>query len=285
MTPDPPKERSALTLLETLVVMALLGMLLSVLMVSIQQTREIANRACCQAHLKNLALSVHNYHSVQGKMPPYASGRPNEIYGGWYMHLLPFVERGALYETICAGQFTNSNGLTIATTGSFLPAAMDAVFPELVCASDPTRKAMGGDNTTNYLANWYALSDGVRGTYRSAQPFESLTNGMSNVVLFAEAYTDCSDMQRLALYSASFHNFGITGEGLPSDDSWYAPTDYFMFQVRPEKCDNWRTQTPHSVMHVALADGSARSVLPTIAPETWKSVLKARDGAIPGPDW
>ena len=64
-----------------------------------------------------------------------------------------------------------------------------------------------------------------------------------------------------------------------SDDPSYLPNDYTMFQVQPGNCDKWRAQTPHSEMHVALADGSVTSVSASISPANWRSLLKPRDGA------
>src|ERR1051325_7599137 len=286
MKPAARFARAAQTLIEVLVALAVLGILLGLASVWIQGVRERASQVSCEVHLRDLALAVHAHHGAKGTMPPYASGRPHELYGGWYMHLLPYVGHDSLHETLLANQVSvHKGGISIATTGSSIPAVKYAAFPEIVCASDPTRHGTGGDNKTNFLANWYALSDGIRGTYRRPQRFSSLSNGLSNVVLFAEAYSECAGLPRLALYSSHYHNFGITQEGLPSDDPWYAPTEYIMFQERPAKCDPWRTQTPHDVMHVALADGSVRSGAPSICTQTWKYGVKARLGTVPGSDW
>lgn len=280
------RPRSAFTLVEALVAIAIISTLLGLLAVSITRVREAANRTRCQAHLKDLTIAVYHHHTAKGTMPPYASGRAKELYGGWYMHLLPYDGQIELYDYISSNQSVrHRSGVRVTTTGQYLDQVKLAVFPNLVCSSDPSRKAPGGDNLTNYVANWYALSDGKRGTYRKAQRFDSLRNGLSNVVLFAEAYSDCEKVQRLALYSAHNHNFGITQEGLPSDDRWYRPKDYLMFQVSPKKCDNWRSQTPHNVMHVALADGGIKGVSPTISKDVWKKLLKARDNSNPGIEW
>ena len=250
------RNRPAISIIEVLVVISLIGILIGLLVPAVQRVRETANMANCNAHLKDLVLAVHSYESTNGKMPPYASGRPREMIGGWYMHLLPYVGHADLYDILKENQITTRNGIQVVTNGMYLPQVKNANFPELVCASDPTRHESYGDNATNYVANWYALSDGIRGTYRRARRFDSLTNGLSNVVLFAEAYSDCDGLHRLALYSSYYHNFGITQQGMPSADPHYAPNDYLMFQESPKHCDKWRTQTAHSLMPVALADGS-----------------------------
>ena len=95
----------------------------------------------------------------------------------------------------------------------------------------------------------------------------------------------------MALESPWYHNFGVTGENLPSDDPKYLPNDYTMFQVRPSLdtqptgCNPWRTQTSHSVMHVCMADGSTRPVHAGIDPAIWKRALQPRTGNPPPGDW
>jgi hypothetical protein len=52
-----------------------------------------------------------------------------------------------------------------------------------------------------------------------------------------------------------------------------------------ECCDNWRAQTPHIAMNVALADGSVRSVFREISQTTWGNVLLPYDGNQLASDW
>jgi hypothetical protein len=114
--------------------------------------------------------------------------------------------------------------------------------------------------------------------------FSSFKNGLTNAVLFAECYSECNELTRMALETPWYHTFGITQDEKPSDDPSYLPKDYTMFQVQPSEspgaggCDAWRTQTPHNVMHAGLGDGSVRAVAPSIAPEIWKQVMKSRTG-------
>jgi hypothetical protein len=84
-------------------------------------------------------------------------------------------------------------------------------------------------------------------------------------------------LPRLALISPQHHNFGVTPQGMPSDDPLYAPNDYTMMQVRPASCDNWLAQTPHLAMNVIFADGSIRSIAADISPTLWKELLKPQD--------
>ncbi len=274
----PRQHRGAWSLMEVLVVFAILGVLLGLGLVVLTRMREQANVLKCKSNLRDLALAVHNYHAAHGHMPPYASGRMKEIYGSWFVHLMPYVEQQAVYETLVKGQRTqDQNGLRLFTDGRYLPGVHGVHFQLLLCPSDPTH-IPSDDAATNYLANWYAFTDDNRGFYRPAQRFSELTDGLTNVVLFGEGYSECNGLPRLALYSTHYHNFGVTQHGAPSDDPYYAPADYTMFQVRPAVCDPWRAQTPHSEMNVALADGSVQAISPSISDTNWKYALKPRDG-------
>jgi hypothetical protein len=163
------------------------------------------------------------------------------------------------------------------------------MYATFACPSDPSAALEPTFSKTNYLANWYAFTNTDQGCFKAAQSFSSLTNGLSNVVLFGEAYSVCAKIPRHAMESPYYHNFGVTGENLPSDHPSYLPKDYTMFQVRPlpaqGDCDPWRIQTPHSVLHVGLADGSVRGVAGDIDPLTWKKALKPRSGDLPGDGW
>jgi hypothetical protein len=272
-------------LLESLVALFLIGVLLGLLLPAISMVRERANQLACRNNLKDLALAVHHHHMEKGVMPPYATGKMNEIYGGRYVHLLAYEGYENVDTLLSQGQRSQHHGLRVASDGRYLPGVHNAFFPNLVCPSDPTRALAGDEGLTNYLANWYVLTDDHQGFYRPAQSFNHISDGLSNTVLFAEGYSRCDGLPRLALYSAVFHNFGVTQAGLPSDSPRLAPADYTMFQVQPPHCDKLRSQTPHRVMNAALADGSSRSIAADITPATWKELLKPQDGTPNAGEW
>lgn len=66
--------RRGFTLVELLVVIAIIGVLVGLLLPAVQAAREAARRMSCSNNMKQLGLSVHNYHSAYNQLPQHGSG-------------------------------------------------------------------------------------------------------------------------------------------------------------------------------------------------------------------
>jgi len=95
--------RCGFTLIEILVVIAIIAVLIGLLLPAVQMAREAARRTQCANNLKQLGLGMHSHHDTNGTFPPayvnkgpYGS-TPYSFTHGWAPHLLPFIEQEQLY--------------------------------------------------------------------------------------------------------------------------------------------------------------------------------------------
>src|SRR5688572_28391219 len=88
------------TLVQLLVMIAIIGLLVALLMPAIQAAREAGRRAACSNNLKQIGLGIHNYHDIYGCFPPgainFGTCCSTESYTSWPISLLPYIEQGVL---------------------------------------------------------------------------------------------------------------------------------------------------------------------------------------------
>jgi prepilin-type N-terminal cleavage/methylation domain-containing protein/prepilin-type processing-associated H-X9-DG protein len=205
--------RRGLTLIEILVVIAIIAVLISLLLPAVQSMREAANRAQCLNNLKQIALAAHGYHGDNGKFPvgarlPVLVGdRPTGGTNVW-VELLPYFEQDNLQNHWDPNDNSRNN-----TVGG-RNALTAQVIKILLCPSDRL-PAPVWELTAETAASppwsrgFYALSSyggnaGKRAVYTGGPPafpritrdgifwidscmrFADITDGTSNTCLFGE---------------------------------------------------------------------------------------------------
>ncbi len=139
--------RAAFTLVELLVVMAIIGIMVALLLPAVQAAREAARRAECHNNLKQIGLAMHNYHGSHNVFPPGRLVSPVDGQGrcfSAYAHLLPLLEANTLFAQI---RFDANPEDPVNA------AALNQTIPFFLCPSDQHRKLQGEAAVHNYPLN------------------------------------------------------------------------------------------------------------------------------------
>jgi prepilin-type N-terminal cleavage/methylation domain-containing protein len=192
------RSRSGFTLIELLVVIAIIAILIGLLLPAVQKVREAASRSRCANNLKQMGLACHNFHDVNGQLPPGLGAvgdkqtsrfgvtiPANLMFASWHTHILQFTEQDALYRIMTPN--TQSLGRPV---------------PLYSCPSDPKGQYAYAVGSWNQLTSSYA---GVSGTdlyryqvlsdpltnngllhHRGRVRIEGITDGTSNTIMIGD---------------------------------------------------------------------------------------------------
>lgn len=162
---------SGFTLVETLVVLTLIIILISLLMVGIQSVRESSRRLACENNLHQLGIALSNFVSSNGTFPSLAANRKSKgvdsFFQTCFVTILPELD---IHET---------------HVGPRLPGPEEPDLPPVIfrCPS-----------SNEYLAYRYSFGSGLENRknlngmlrlFRGISPSE-ITDGLSNTVVMSE---------------------------------------------------------------------------------------------------
>ncbi|MCP4788338.1 MAG: DUF1559 domain-containing protein [Fuerstiella sp.] len=90
------KKRGGFTILEVLVVIAVISLLVALTVPAVQQSREAARRTQCKNNLKQIGIAIHGYHETFKYLPP---SRNYDHYTSWAFLILPHLEQINLFDS------------------------------------------------------------------------------------------------------------------------------------------------------------------------------------------
>lgn len=226
------------TLVELLVVLAIISLLIGLTLPAVQKVRQAAARTACLNNLKQCGLALHNFHATHGHLPPLgrAGHWPGAPYSrqqvSWHVYALPFIERDDLWRLTGQAYAANSNPLSAPHDQ-----VRSAVVKPFICPIDsrlsaPFRDASGVlASYTSYLAVTgsgppYLTSTGIGRTTdgltdgcfpgRPGIPLTDIADGSSQTIMVGErppsASMDAGWWYATHLATPSFWEFEMTAE-------------------------------------------------------------------------
>ena len=278
------------TLIELLVVIAIIAILIGLLLPAVQKVREAAARISCENNLKQMSLATVNCSdSHSGNLPPgiglYPSfGTPaaGNGDGGTFMHILPYIENGNLYN---ASSTTDGRNGNLQTYSQWTAPIQNAHVKTFICPSDPTignlaACASYGDNGQIFRHNY-----NWGGITLSRYPAD-IPDGVSQTIMFTEKLAETQYGNYTDNYWPDWGSVVLSSD--EGDPTGPGSTPQFSPPLVNNRanCDGGRPSTYHTGgCLVGMGDGSVRLVGPGVGGNTWWAAVTPKGGDVLGSDW
>jgi len=189
------RRRTAFSLVELLVVVAIVGVLVALILPAVQAAREVARRMSCSNNLRQVGLGLQNFESTTKVFPSSLRPTPPDpggLFNGWSVHaqILPYLEQANLYQSIDFNlPYSAQSSISSVRVRTYICPAEIRSAPKFNTQGDVVHVP------PNYAANqgpWFVFNpvtrEGSRGAFRHSQPLRpaEFVDGLSQTLGFAE---------------------------------------------------------------------------------------------------
>jgi prepilin-type N-terminal cleavage/methylation domain-containing protein len=278
--------RKAFTLIELLIVIAIIAVLIGLLLPALTMVRAAAARSSSTNNLKQIGLAAHAFNDTFGdrlpnpsdpisrRAPADASNAWNQATGPFYQ-LLPFLGQQPLYDSIHSVNSQSSYDQLMPTALGRAAVVREFVSP--ADASNPSSQVIiSGSPVPINNGLWATCSYAYNPlVFRSTSVGlgKSFPDGASNTILFSEKMQFCGSGPGLGTIqnywfgshvgnsAALFWSPVMNGILLLTASGQYAGADFLPgnFGVAPQECQPMASSGPHTGgTLIATGDGSVR---------------------------
>jgi prepilin-type N-terminal cleavage/methylation domain-containing protein/prepilin-type processing-associated H-X9-DG protein len=248
-----PVARRGYSLVELLVVTAIVGSLIALLLPALQQAREGGRRAQCLSQLRQIGIGLHSYHVVFKAFPPGCT-EPKGRRLAWSVYLLPYLEQSAVWRHMDVSKgYSHPNNRVAggAQLPVYLCPSTARLAPDRIGPTSGDRNRNGSYDNGDELA-WTDYG----GIFGAALP--DVTDWMNGVMVWDRAI-------RLAQVRDGASNTLIVGEdtgrGWKLDSEWINGENIFDIADRVNVTQNNELWSDHSGgANVLFCDGGARRI-------------------------
>jgi prepilin-type N-terminal cleavage/methylation domain-containing protein/prepilin-type processing-associated H-X9-DG protein len=195
------RSRAGFTIVEILVVVAIVGLLVGLLLPTVQVAREAARRMQCSNNLRQIALAAANHVAISGRLPIGSESRrwdarPLQAHSNfrWSVlaHLAPYYEETELLRSLdlTVPLYISSNPARVAPQNQPI---VKLTVPLFLCPSDRRVAVSEEFGPTNYAG---CTGSGLDGTpfatdglffVNSGVRYREITDGLSKTAAFSES--------------------------------------------------------------------------------------------------